>query len=229
MDIPTFWNEVEQEIARYDLLQHPFYQAWSAGTLTRQDLKFYAQQYYDHVSAFPTYLAALHSRLPEGPMRRAVLANAFDEECAGVPHSELWVRFLEAMGGDCSMETEKTPVPETSELVSMFRAFAGGAPVAMAFGALYAYESQVPRIAAQKEDGLKRFYGADDRACGYFVLHIEADVHHSKVWREMISTLIRQDQRHADHALAGVSRAARALWSALDGIDRERKQLVCAG
>ena len=89
-----FWNLVDQEIARYDLLKHPFYQAWSAGELTTQDLKFYAEQYYHHVSKFPTYLTSLHSRLPEGAMRRAVLANAYEEECEACPHSELWLRFV---------------------------------------------------------------------------------------------------------------------------------------
>ena len=98
MEIAAFWNQVDQEIAKYDLLQHPFYQAWSAGELTSRDLKFYGEQYYHQVSQFPTYLTSLHARLPEGAMRRDVLANAFDEECAATPHSELWLRFVEGMG-----------------------------------------------------------------------------------------------------------------------------------
>jgi pyrroloquinoline-quinone synthase len=222
MEISAFWQKADREIGKYDLLRHPFYQAWTAGELTREDLIFYAEQYFHQVSQFPTYLTSLHSRLPEGAMRRDVLANAYEEECDGIAHSDLWRRFAEGMGGAGSNLGEKTPIPEVSDLVKTFRALAQEAPAASAFGALFAYESQVPKIAAEKRHGLKQHYGADDRTCGYFTLHEKADVHHASVWRKIISALVEQDDRRADEALEGISRAARALWTALDGIERDR-------
>jgi len=222
MNFSGFWQEAEQEIAKYDLLRHPFYQAWSAGELTKEDLRFYAEQYYHHVSRFPTYLTALHSRLPEGPMRRGVLANAYEEECDGCPHAELWLRFLDGMGGGRSNVEEQTPIAEVSALVDTFRGLAKAAPVASALGAFFAYESQVPRVAAEKSNGLKKHYGADERTCSYFTLHQTADVFHSNVWRKMISRLIEQDEHCAAEALEGISSAARSLWTALDGIERAR-------
>ena len=231
MEISAFWNQVDQEIAKYDLLKHPFYQAWSAGELTTQDLKFYAEQYYHQVSNFPTYLTLLHSRLPEGAIRRDVLANAYEEECEPCPHSELWLRFVEGMGGNAMDPAQKMPISEVNDLLNTFRSLARQAPVAAAFGALFAYESQVPRIASEKLNGLKQHYGADDRTCSYFALHQQADVHHSNVWRRIISTLVEQDERRAEEVLAGVSQAARALWTALDGIERVRRSFsasVCA-
>jgi pyrroloquinoline-quinone synthase len=197
--------------------------------LTKEDLKFYAEQYYHQVSQFPTYLSALHSRLPEGSMRRDVLANAYEEECESVAHSDLWLRFAEAMGSTGATLDENGRVPEMNGLVSAFRALAKDAPVAAAFGALFAYESQVPKIAAEKRNGLTQHYGADDRACSYFTLHEKADIHHSGVWRRIISTLVEQDNRHATEALDGMSRAAQALWTALDGIERERPNRKLAG
>jgi pyrroloquinoline-quinone synthase len=229
MEISSFWNQVDKEIAKYDLLNHPFYQAWTAGELTKHDLKFYAEQYFHQVSNFPTYLTSLHSRLPEGAMRRDVLANAYEEECETPAHSQLWLRFVEGMGG--SSHDQKAPIPEVNDLVKTFRILAKEAPVAAAFGALFAYESQVPRIAAEKLNGLKQHYGADDRTCGYFALHTEADVHHSNVWRKIITALVEQNDHYADEVLAGVSQAARALWTALDGIERVRRSFsasVCA-
>jgi pyrroloquinoline-quinone synthase len=222
MEISAFWQKADQEIAKYDLLQHPFYRAWSAGELTKEDLKFYAEQYFHQVSQFPTYLTSLHSRLPEGAMRRDVLANAYEEECDGLAHSDLWQRFAEGMGGAASHLDVNAPIPEVNNLVNTFRALAKEAPVASAFGALFAYESQVPRIAAEKRNGLKQHYGADDRTCSYFTLHEKADIHHASVWRKIISALVEQDDRHAPEALEGISRAARALWTALDGIERDR-------
>jgi pyrroloquinoline-quinone synthase len=229
MEISAFWQKVDREIAEYDLLKHPFYQAWTAGELTKEDLKFYAEQYYHQVSQFPTYLTALHSRLPEGATRRDVLANAYEEECEGVAHSALWLRFAEGIGDTESILGEKTPIPEVSELVRTFRALAKEAPVASAFGALFAYESQVPKIAAEKRNGLEKHYGADERTCSYFKLHEIADIHHADVWRKIISALIVEDDRHAEEALEGISRAARALWKALDGIERDRPNHIAGG
>ena len=48
--------------AELSLLKHPFYQAWTAGTLTADRLRNDAVQYYQHVAAFPRYLSGLHSR-----------------------------------------------------------------------------------------------------------------------------------------------------------------------
>jgi pyrroloquinoline-quinone synthase len=89
---------VDRELAPFRLLSHPFYKAWSAGELTREDLREYAAAYYPHVSAFPTYLSAFHSRLPDTPLRRAVLRNLCEEEITGPTHSELWLDFAKGVG-----------------------------------------------------------------------------------------------------------------------------------
>jgi pyrroloquinoline-quinone synthase len=75
-----FFEQLDARVANFDLLCHPFYKAWSAGELSREDLREYAQDYYHQVHAFPTYLAELAIRLDEGELRRAVLANMADEK-----------------------------------------------------------------------------------------------------------------------------------------------------
>src|ERR1035438_4727823 len=80
MEAKPFVSLLEERIHRYDLLSHPFYQAWSAGELTREDLRTYAEDYYAHVEAFPGYLAQFGVRLEESELRRAVLANMTDEK-----------------------------------------------------------------------------------------------------------------------------------------------------
>lgn len=101
-----FWSRLEARIAQYDLLQHPFYQAWSKGELTRTDLKEYAGEYWHHVSAFPSYLSALHAGMPDGEERREVLRNLAEEEGVDAPlarpHSDLWMDFAEGMGASAS-------------------------------------------------------------------------------------------------------------------------------
>ena len=80
MNKKKFFEQLDARVAKYDLLCHPFYKAWADGQLTREDLREYAQDYYHHVEAFPTYLAELGIRLEDGELRRAILANMADEK-----------------------------------------------------------------------------------------------------------------------------------------------------
>ncbi len=182
MNTDQFLEQVETSIAKYDLLCHPFYKAWAAGELTRDDLREYARHYYHHVEAFPCYLAEFALRLDEGDLRRAVLANMCDEKgVAGasgknsVPHSELWLDFAEGMGSRRDMRWH-LPVAEVRELMRHFHRVASEGTPEEALAAFYVYESQVPRVAKEKERGLREMYGADDKTCGYFALHTTADV-----------------------------------------------------
>ena len=45
-------DRIDEKIASRSLLTHPFYQAWTQGSLTREALRSYTQQYYQHVAAF---------------------------------------------------------------------------------------------------------------------------------------------------------------------------------
>src|ERR1700688_3360252 len=102
MTTSEFFEALDARIAKYDLFCHPFYKAWSAGELTREDLREYARNYFHHVNAFPEYLQEFASRLRHGELRNAVVANRDDEMGlhGSRPHSELWLDFVEGMGGE---------------------------------------------------------------------------------------------------------------------------------
>jgi pyrroloquinoline-quinone synthase len=226
MHINDFWNLLEQRIAKYDLLCHPFYEAWSAGELTQKDLRDYAADYWHHVAAFPTYLSALHSRLEDGELRRTVLQNLADEEGLESPdrkpHAELWMDFARGMGANAMEVRTSEPIDSVGRLIQHFRRLMTEAP-ALALAALYAYESQVPRIAAEKAKGLRELYGANAGTCRYFTLHQTADVHHAAVWKREIESLIQSDPIIAERTLDAAETTAQKLWEALDGIEQRRK------
>jgi pyrroloquinoline-quinone synthase len=232
MNTTEFFQQLDTRISKYDVLCHPFYKAWSAGRLTREDLREYAQDYYHHVEAFPSYLAALGMRLEDGELRRAVLANMCDEKGVdsannAVPHSDLWLDFAEGMGSSRNLEWHR-PVPEVRQLIRYFHRVASEGLPEEALAAFYAYESQVPRVAVEKERGLREMYGADDKTCGYFSLHAEADVYHSRVWRGLLEKRIAEHPEVADAALDAAENASRMLWQALDGINARRNALAVA-
>jgi pyrroloquinoline-quinone synthase len=232
MNSTRFFEQLEASIAKYDLLCHPFYKAWAAGELTREDLQEYARQYYPHVESFPSYLAEFALRLDEGELRRAVLANMIDEKGAlggsgkdSVPHAELWLDFAEGMGSRRDMRCH-LPVTQVRDLTKHFHKVASEGTAEEALAAFYAYESQVPRVAEEKERGLREMYGADDKTCGYFALHATADIYHSNVWRTQLEKRVEANPKTAEAALAAAENAARMLWRALDGIEAAR--MSCA-
>ena len=222
-----FWAELHSRLEPFDLLCHPFYKAWTAGELSREDLREYAAEYYHHVQAFPQYLLALAARLPDSDLRRAVLENFSDEmafDCPGaLPHHALWLRFASGVGATVAEVRTREPIAEMRELAATFERFADTGSTAEALAAFYAYESQVPRVAEAKEAGLKELYGADAETCSYFHLHKTADVRHSQVWREQLDGVLSKNPELADAALNAAETAARSLWHALDGMDRRRQ------
>jgi pyrroloquinoline-quinone synthase len=233
MTTQVFLSRLDECIAKYDLLCHPFYKAWSAGELTRQDLREYAEEYYRHVEAFPTYLAELAIRLDEGDLRSAVLANMADERGGGdaqgsqqTSHAELWLDFVQGVGG--RRAPKRQPVDEIRGLISHFHRVASEGTPEEALAAFYAYESQVPRVATEKDRGLRELYGADENARAYFMLHATADVYHSQVWRKELEKQIAANPESAEKALAAAESAAKALWNALDGIEARRQTRVAA-
>lgn len=228
MTSQQFFQELEARIAKYDLLCHPFYRAWSAGDLTREDLREYALDYYQHVQAFPTYLAAFALRLNEGELRRAVLANMRDEQGGegasgekAESHSDMWLDFAEGMGAARAGFGHKA-VPEVRRLISHFSDVASEGTPEEALAAFYAYESQVPRIATEKDRGLRESYGADEQTTRYFTLHATADVYHANVWKEQLTKRVEANPETAEKALTAAEAAAKALWTALDGIEERR-------
>jgi pyrroloquinoline-quinone synthase len=221
MTTQDFCTELSLLTAKYDLLCHPFYKAWSAGELTREDLRNYGQNYFHHVNAFPEYLQEFATRLPEGEARSAVLANHHDEMgLHGRPHSELWLDFVEGMGGERSGSAK--PLAEIEALMQQFHSSARQGGTEEALATFYAYESQVPRVAAEKARGLREMYGADAKTCEYFTLHTTADVYHSRVWKQQLANAVKDKPEAAERALNAAENAAKALWTALDGIEAER-------
>jgi pyrroloquinoline-quinone synthase len=221
----AFFAELETRLACHDLLKHPYYQAWSKGELTREDLREYASEYWHHVSSFPAYLSALHSHLPDGKLRRLVLENLADEEGleSGTPHSDMWMDFARGMGAEEAGVRGRNIMPEMRALLEHFRATMQESPAA-ALTALYAYESRVPAIAKTKAEGLAHHYGADAETRRYFTVHMTADVHHARVWRNALAAELAAHPEEADAALAAGDAAAKALWIALDGAERRRQE-----
>lgn len=209
-------TRLAQVVSEHDLLKHPFYQAWALGQLSLDTLRRYAGQYFAQVESFPRFVSAVHSRCPDIEARKVLLRNLVDEELHGADHPELWLRFAEGLGVSRAEVREEAPLPETAQLLECYFSLVEGRWTE-GLCALYAYESQVPAVAASKIDGLKRFYGIEDpRTLAFFSEHLAYDLEHAKQVAELVDAYA--EPRTAEVA---TRRAATALWGFLDGMGRE--------
>ena len=212
-------RRMDDATAATRLLDHPFYKAWAAGTLTTEDLRFYSTQYWRQVEAFPGYLSAVAGRLPEGAARDTIVANYSDE--VDGDHAGLWLAFAAGMGASETEVKDSAVEPETAACVANFDAGCQGGSEAYALGMLYGYESQTPAVAQTKIEGLRSHYGKDGAALEYFELHGELDVEHTRELAEALSEVAVDEDSRAQ-AVAGARAGAEAIWGLLDGVARVR-------
>ena len=213
-------RQLDESIRARSILQHPFYQAWEKGDLTKEQLATYARVYYPHVRAFPTYLEAAIAHTDDVAIRGELLENLSDELGNPAPHDELWLDFAEYVGAGRDEVRTAAPHPAAEAIVTTFsdlarKSLAGG------LAALYAYESQQPEVSRTKLAGLRGHYGVQDAsAVAYFEVHEAADVRHRQGERDALAACLASGTAPEDLKRA-TERALDAYWGLLDGVCRE--------
>ena len=214
----NFTERLDSAIQEFALLQHPFYQAWNAGTLPMEALQDYAKQYYQFERAFPTFVSQVHANTADAATRNQLLQNLIEEEQGEVNHPELWLRFSDALGLEREEVKNAEPSPATQELLETMRELTRNGDTLEGLSALYGYESQIPEVSTTKIDGLVKNYGiADDRALSFFRTHEAADKLHRQGELDCIHlhTTTTEDEVRAIHA---AQTSAKAMYRMLTGI-----------
>tara|TARA_B100001123_G_scaffold398835_1_gene483251 strand:- start:876 stop:1535 length:660 start_codon:yes stop_codon:yes gene_type:complete len=213
MTEPKLETRIKNVIGESALLQHPFYQAWSAGTLEMEKLQDYARQYYHFERSFPRFLSAIHARTESPEIRQLLLENLWDEEHGERNHPALWLEFAKALGVSRNEVEQAEPHPETTALIDHYLEVATKAPVAEALAALFAYESQVPEIAWEKIKGLTEHYGLLPDQFEFFSVHLVSDIAHSGAELSAIEELCED----SDSIVVAAKEASERLLGFLDG------------
>ncbi len=209
---------LDAKIASRRLLDHTFYQRWNAGTLSREELQDYARQYYHYALAFPTFISNMHAQCDDVPTRQALLENLIEEERGPENHPELWLRFCESLGLSREEVLAGSPRETTRQLIETMRSLAREGALHEGLAALYAYESQVPKVAETKIAGLAQWYGISaPRDIAFFAVHQDADVLHSQTSKELLERLCDSDPKR-DAAATATQRTLDALYVFLDGV-----------
>ena len=215
-----FSQELNKKLDQYHLLNHPFYKSWNEGKLTREIIKDYAEQYYQHVKAFPRYISATHSICEDIEKRKILLENLQDEENPNADHPKLWKNFALAMGADKDKIEDVKKEWFTNDMIENFfhqarKSYAEG------LASLYTYERQIPEIAETKIRGLKNYYGVTSKeGLEFFEAHKAADVIHRKECEKLLDALTEEEKVKAEKASV---LTARYLWNFLSGMSTKHK------
>lgn len=199
------WQRIEQARARWNVLEHPFYQRWSAGELSREELAEYSGQYRHATAAIARLSSAVAESAPES--ERADLRRHAEEEEA---HVAMWDGFVEAVGG----EVAAAPTPQTKICVD---AWTRSDDRVAQLVRLFAIESGQPQISKTKREGLAAHYGIGDGPGNeYFRVHEKADVEHAAEGRSLIEAHLAEAD--PDALVDAAEEAFEANWKLLDGV-----------
>jgi pyrroloquinoline-quinone synthase len=209
---------LDASVASRHLLDHPFYQRWTAGTLSQEELRDYANQYFHYAMAFPTFISAMHQHTEDIAVRQMLLENLVEEERGAENHPELWLRFCESLGLDREDVKRGLANDATRALIATMKSLARDGALHEGLAALYAYESQIPAVAKAKIEGLAQNYAISaDRDVAFFRVHMDADVVHSETSRSILRDLCDTPEKTAA-ANAAAKRTLDALYGFLDSV-----------
>jgi pyrroloquinoline-quinone synthase len=184
---------LDSKISNYNLLHHPFYQAWSAGELPVDALKCYAREYGAFIATLPKGWETLND------------AETAEEE---TEHIEMWADFADGLNtevSDAQIPQVKTLLETANELFS---------ERVTALGALYAFEAQQPATSQSKLAGLKAFYQLPKTVEPYFETHS----HNEHESEELLARIAELPSESHATVVEACEQMSVALWNALTGI-----------
>jgi len=145
---------------KYRVLEHPFYQSWTKGEITLDQLAKYHKSYAGFIENMPVYWQKINDTFnPESTFGKKVVADE-------THHIELWEKWAPKLPAVNEFPTMQSIIDELDAMNP-----------SQLLGAIQAFEMQQPEVAKTKKEGLLCHYNMTEAETVYFDDHMEEEAH----------------------------------------------------
>lgn len=178
---------------KHRLLDHPFYQSWSEGTVTKEQLAKYHKSYSEFIELMPQYWHKINKAFDQNS---AEAMEVVEDEMSHIPLWADWSHKLPAT----------KDYPKMSELMNTMDKMSPSELL----GAVQAFETQQPEVAETKKAGLLKFYGFEENETKYFDEHMEEEEHIN------YGTMLKEKYADQTEYQAGFDKGAELFYNGLN-------------
>ncbi|MGH7854737.1 MAG: TenA family transcriptional regulator [Candidatus Binatia bacterium] len=180
----TFHDRLIAARDRNHSKDHPFFDLWAAGKLTKEQTAFYCTQHFHYVGDYLNWLAYEASQIPQRDVKAYLFENLGDEENPDDRHLDMLKDYVAASGVDRDSVESSIVLPGTDQLQNWGWRMVYHRPWQAAVAGMFiGLESQFLDICKKIVPALHKYYGYKPRAreIRFFEEHVYADeIHGSK-------------------------------------------------
>ena len=195
---------MEYKDLQLELLDHPFYQAWSRGEISTTMLSKYAESYLSFVEELPKLWNKVFTAFDLQVEGQSII----DEE---IEHIALWNVWKEKLQN----------TDNNTSLQGTIKALHAMTPSQLA-GAIHAFEVQQPDVAESKKAGLIEHYGYTDAQTKYFDEHMGAEEEKHIAFGKVLKA-----RANSAEFEAGFHKGAELYYKTLDQFTTKEQLMAC--
>ena len=223
-----FLENLNRELADHQAVNHPFLS--SIGTLTPEQTKIFASQFYLYVRMFPRLMGAVVYTVPDERARLPLILNLINE-CGGLAYMErmdnshthpaLFRIFTSALGiSDVELEAT-VPLPSTQQFIEAYEQLYLKSPFLKAMGAVGpGTECAVPKMYVPILEGLKAQNQFTEQDLYFFALHLPIDQEHCDMICDALTPYMesKENQKAVREGALEALESRKVFW---DGLQKE--------
>jgi len=201
---------------------HPFFELWAQGKLTKKQTALYCIQHHYYVTDYINWLAYESSQIPLRDVKAYLFENLADEESAQDRHLDMLNDYVVVCGLKPQDVENGKNLATTEALQNWGWRLVYQWPWQAALAGMFiGLESQFLDICKKIVPALHQHYGwsPGERQIRFFEQHITADEIHGRKGFAIVEKYCTT-QEHKELALKAVEEATRKRWEYMNGIYR---------
>jgi len=217
--IREMFRQADSELKRpgRQLSIHPFILGVEKGTLSKKQLRAWAEQVYLYVLPVVQWLGVTYGTCNNEEIRQHIWNNLLEEATGQITktksHPEIMADFAVAVGADRSSLKTNTPTAATRALLAQWELILCHRHWTVAMGGMgFGGERQIPVTFGKATRGLEKHYRINKKGRLFFDVHIGADEDHGDEAIEVITKAHPNDEL-LDEIHRNILTTAECMWN----------------